>query len=277
MRIDMLSLSMTIAAGLAGTVAVAQPSAGGNTALAPITKWQLDYQAAQCVAAREFGSAGEPTTLVIRPAPNGETYEVLISRKGRGPKLATQLEGTVDFGNGPLNAWLLRMRVEGTDKVLHTARVTSTEMAQARRAKSLRMTSKGGLDATVQLGSMPALMEGLQQCTTDLMAYWNSGPAGAARIAEPAKADMGPLFTPSDFPLEAMQRRQEGSGQFLLLIDDQGKVAGCHLIKTSGIPVFDARACQVIRERGRFKPARDAAGRAVRSTLTTPPIVWRLQ
>ena len=269
-------LAVASVAAVLGTAAPAQTAGAAIGALAPTTKWQLDYQPTHCVAARDFGPADNSTTLAIRPAPNGDTYELMIVRNGRGPKFAEQLAGTVDFGSGPVKSWVLRISANSPNKVLHMARVSNAVMAQARTAKSLRFQAGKAVDATMQLASMPALLTGLQNCTADLMKHWNHGGEADGRIAETAKGDMRPLFTGEDFPLEALQLRQEGSGQFLLLIDEQGKVAGCHLVKTSGIPAFDARACQVIRERAKFKPARDATGKAVRSSVTTPPIMWRL-
>ncbi len=69
---------------------------------------------------------------------------------------------------------------------------------------------------------------------------------------------------------------QEGSAQFLLLINEKGSVAGCQVLKPSGVPVFDALGCQVITKRAKFTPALDAAGKPMRSSVTTPEIVWRL-
>src|SRR6185503_11147309 len=77
--------------------------------LEPIGKWDLDYGEAQCIAVRDYGSAENPISFAIRPAPNGETFELLIARKTSGPRFAQELEGSVDFGGGPNKAWLLTM------------------------------------------------------------------------------------------------------------------------------------------------------------------------
>lgn len=73
-----------------------------------------------------------------------------------------------------------------------------------------------------------------------------------------------------------MNRGQEGDAQFLLLIDENGKVAGCHVLIASGVPALDAMGCSVIRNRARFKPAVDSAGKPTRSTVVTPKVSWRL-
>lgn len=42
-----------------------------------------------------------------------------------------------------------------------------------------------------------------------------------------------------------------------------GSVAGCTILESSGSPEADAATCEAVRTRGRFLPARDAAGTAI--------------
>jgi TonB family protein len=149
-------------------------------------------------------------------------------------------------------------------------------MAQATSAGHVTFWSAASGATTFSLNSMPALLQGLQACTADLMQYWNQGGENDGRIMEPATGNVRAAFSARDFPQEAMSRQQEGTAQFLLLIDETGAVAGCHAVKTSGIPVFDAMGCQVLRERAKFTPARDGTGKPVRSMVTTPSVTWRL-
>src|SRR3954471_8650405 len=123
---------------------------------------------------------------------------------------------------------------------------------------------------------MPALLKGLQECTVDLQQYWNGSGEKVDIVATPPKGDLRALFSADDYPADAVYRNQGGSSQFLLLIDEKGLVAGCHVQKPSGIPVLDAMGCQVLRRRAKFTPARDRNGKPVRSTVTTPPVVWRM-
>lgn len=243
--------------------------------LQPVSKWVLDYQYTQCVAERDFGSPDNPTSLAIRPAPNTKTYELLVARAGQGPKFAQELEGSVDFGNGPIKAWLLRYHTSDKKRALYIFRLPTPEMAQSRTASFVRFQAKGSINVTVMLTSMAALMDGLQTCADDLRRYWNDGGHNDGRIAKSAKGDVRHIFNDGDFPNEAMGRQQEGKAQFVLLIDEKGKVAACHVEKASGIPVFDAMGCQVIMERAKFKPALDAKGNPIRSMYWTPEVIWR--
>jgi hypothetical protein len=275
-------LDVGIPRKLLGFLAAAASSAAAGQTLAivtgplsPATKWALDYGYTQCVAARDFGSQSDPTSLAIRPAPNGKSYELLVARAGRGPEFAEELEGTVDFGRGPIKSWLLRYHTIDRKRTLYMFRLSASDMAQARTATSVRFQAKGSINTAVALTSMAALLDGLETCTADLKRYWNEGGNKDGRIVTQAKGDVRSIFNDGDFPQEALGRHQDGKAQFLLLIDEKGKIAACHIEKASGIPALDAMGCQVIMERARFKPALDAAGKPVRSMYWTPEVIWR--
>ena len=189
---------------------------------------------------------------------------------------AEELEGSVDFGRGAIKAWLLHYRIGSNKLDAYQYRITALEMAQARGAASITLQIKNRSGVSFSLEAMPDLLNGLDACTADLKRYWNMDGSEAASIAVPSKGDIRSIFKSEDYPWEAQVRSQQGTVQFLLLIDEAGKVAACHVQLPSNVPVIDAMGCIVIRERATFKPARDRVGKAVRSTIVTPPIVWRL-
>ena len=126
------------------------------------------------------------------------------------------------------------------------------------------------------LSSIPALMDTLQNCVVDLQHYWNMIDPEQKDIAAPAVGDLRNIFKAGDYPTEAMSRYQGGKVQFVLLVDEDGKVGACHVLEPSGIPVLDAMGCQVIRQRATFKPALNRQGKPTRSAVVTPPIIWRI-
>jgi len=261
-----------VVAGLLLLAALAPALA--QAVLQPIKPWNLDYGETQCVAAREYGNANAPVTLLIRPAPNGDTYELLVARHVPGPKSPVEFEGTVDFGRGPIPAWLLSYQANRTKMAIHQYRIRAGDMAQARTAKAVALNAKGGADVSFALGNMDQLLAGLEKCTADLKRYWNADGAG---ISVPSKGSIREIFKPEDYPYQAARRDQQGSVQFQLLVDEKGSVAGCHVVRASGIPALDAMGCQVIRERAKFTPALDRNGAPVRSAIVTPPINWSLE
>lgn len=251
------------------------PRAGAEP-LTPIKPWNVDYGEAQCLAMREYGKADDPQTLLIRPAPNGETYELIAARKRSGPAFAEELKGTVAFGlDAPVKAWLLHFGARGTKVDLYQFRISAAEMERSRTARSVTLYPGDRPKISFSLENMQALLKTLDECTADLKRYWNVG-AKEDVVAVPSKGDLRTLFRDEDYPSEALGRNQEGTVQFLLLIDEKGKVAGCHVAVPSGVPALDGMGCQVIRERARFKPALDRQRKPIRSSVITPPVTWRL-
>jgi TonB family protein len=255
---------------------LALPQSASARTLQAVGPWDLDYGQAQCIASRNYGDAAKPTTLAIRQSPNGETYEILLVRQTPPPEYAEELQGSVDFGHGPLRAWLLHYRPTSGKLNVYQFRIPATAMAEGRTASEVSLRIPGMPDVGFQLASMPQLLDGLEACTADLKRYWNMDGEKNGVIAKAAKGDVRNVFNAGDYPSQALNHNQEGNAQYLLLVDEKGKVAGCQVLLASGVPVLDAMGCAVIEERASFTPARDSTGKAVRSTVVTPPIRWRL-
>lgn len=49
------------------------------------------------------------------------------------------------------------------------------------------------------------------------------------------------------------------------IVGSDGRVSGCRVTRSSGLPAVDAEICRLIEARFRYRPSRDAAGRPVRS------------
>ena len=77
-------------------------------------------------------------------------------------------------------------------------------------------------------------------------------------------------------PQDALDANQTGSASYLLMIGRDGSVMDCVVNESSGVASLDAMGCQVIRERAKFKPAIDAAGKPTVDTYGTPPIRWMI-
>lgn len=253
-------------------------SAQGGEPLKSAKPWVVDYQPSECNAQRAYDNASQTVFLAVRPAPTGASYELLLIAVGhQGPRYAEERKGSVDFGHGPIEAWLLHYGVTGAHSAdISKFRISSDEMAQAKAANAVTFHVSGRPDLTFALESLPALMKSLDECNVDLQHYWNMIDPEKKNIGTPVIGDVRSTFTSDDYPDEAYYRGQEGRSQFLLLIDEAGKVAGCHVVAPSGIPIFDVMGCQVIRERSTFKPAMDKQGKRIRMGFITPEVIWRL-
>jgi len=245
--------------------------------LQPTGRWIVDYGEAQCLAQRNYGTSGDQLILGVRPAPNNETYELIVARSVRGPKFAEERKGSVDFGRGLIKAWLLEYQPPSSDLTLYQFRISAGDMHASGAPDHVVFAINGRPSLNFALTSVPGLLKQLEACTADLQHYWNLGGEQDGRIATSALGDVRKIFRPEDYPAEATYHAQTGQTQFFLLSDEKGKVAGCYLLRASGVPSLDAMGCQVILKRATFQPARDARGAPVRSTYVTPPIVWVLR
>jgi len=271
MRFHILYAMLLVSASISTTGVAAPPAA-----LDPLKNWVVDYGETQCAALREFGDPAKPIIFGIIPSPDGGTFELLVKRPRSGPDFAEEMPGIVDFGRGPIKAWLLYFGTKKGGSSLYQYRISAEQMAQARSASTVTLHADGGEDFSFRLAVMPALLDGLEKCTADLRQYWNMNAEKSGKLATPSKGDVRRIFDSDDYPSDALRQDQEGTAQYMLLIDEKGSVAACHVMKPSGVPVLDAMGCQVIRQRAKFTPAVDHNGKPIRSTYVTPPIRWAI-
>lgn len=98
--------------------------------------------------------------------------------------------------------------------------------------------------------------------------------AASAATAQ-VDAPRPPLITARDYPREALRHFQTGIVRVQLVIDPTGRVAGCHVVVSSGFPALDGETCTLLRARARFTPARDEEGKAT-SDNYVQGITWRI-
>jgi protein TonB len=95
--------------------------------------------------------------------------------------------------------------------------------------------------------------------------------------AQSAKGDLRTLFSADDYPAAAQAAGAEGTAQAQLTIGPDGRVVGCNLIRSTGNSSLDSATCNILKRRAKFTPARDSNGQPTTDTVSTPPIVWRLE
>lgn len=255
-------------------ISMAPPVAAAPVPLQPTKPWDIDYGEAQCTAMREYGQTDSPITLAIIPALDGSSYELIATYKHNGPQHDEEFEGKVFIGSRWISSWALKY---GDGKLtMYQFRLGAADLEQARSAPNIALRLNGELDVSFALDHVDELMAALQKCTVDLQDFWNVGRDQNGRIVVPAKGDVRAEFSADDYPSDAVRHMQGGSAQYVLLIDEKGAVAGCHVLVPTGVPELDAAGCLVIQERSKFVPAKDASGKPVRSALTTPKIIWRI-
>jgi protein TonB len=87
---------------------------------------------------------------------------------------------------------------------------------------------------------------------------------GGGGIATRARLIRGRIDD-DDYPRDAYRERAGGTVTARLAIGADGRVTDCTVTRSSGRAELDETTCRLIRQRFRYAPARDAAGKAVPS------------
>lgn len=258
---------------LVGAVAALSsvPALAAPAPLAPIGKWQVDYDDAQCVAGREFGDKKSPLLLVLKPSPTSDVMQLLVARKGPSAR-AVQMPASLSFGTGaPIEASELRYGVDGR---FMRSIILSGAQANALTAGD-RITWAGKGDLSLSTGTLDAVKKALAACRTNLRQHWNVDmPAGATRPQ--ALTNLGNFFSSFDYPAQALRGREEGRTAVVMMVDEKGAVQDCMVEVTSGIPTLDAQTCWILKERAKFTPAKGSDGKPIQSVVSQA-VSWKLR
>ena len=99
----------------------------------------------------------------------------------------------------------------------------------------------------------------------------------AALAATPKATAIDPAswFSSDDYPLEAVKQGVQGSVTFEVDVDAAGKPTACRIAVSSGSPILDQRTCEIVSEKGQFKPAVGPGGRPVAGRYSNRAI-WKM-
>ncbi|HYD24390.1 MAG TPA: energy transducer TonB [Croceibacterium sp.] len=95
-----------------------------------------------------------------------------------------------------------------------------------------------------------------------------SGSGSGAGVVSPPQRIAGAL-TNADYRAARPPEGAAGTVRVSFRVRADGRVDRCTVLGSSGYAVFDAATCRLIEQRFRFRPARDASGRAVDWTIRT--------
>lgn len=255
--------------------------AGGSAAAAaepraPTGKWNVNFADAQCTAHRDYGAGpGSPKLLLKAPAV-GEVMQVAILRDS-APSEPAQVGATIAIdGRPPSKASMTMFSPKDSKQRVYLLNMPSAEFALVRRAKALSVRSQG-LDETFALSSMEPLMKVMDDCVADLKRVFNVAPSSTEppALATRAKANLVQYFSDEDYPEVAIDKGQTGRVQFALLIQEDGRVADCTIVATSGAAALDSQVCATLKVRAKFQPARGHDGKPAKDAAVGA-VVWRI-
>ena len=264
-------------AGLAFLLAFAVAAAGeAAEPRAPTGKWNVNFADAQCIAHRDYGTPGKSLRLVLKAPPLGDVMQVAVLRQDRTSH-AQQVDAFVKIDERrPLKTNLLMYSPKGSRERVYLLNMPSADFASVRQAKVLSVRSEG-LNESFALSGMEPLLKVVDECVADLRRVFNVGIIGPdpSRFKRRASANLAKLFSSDDYPAYAMVKGQTGRVGFALLVGEDGRVADCTIVATSGVPSLDSQACALLKVRAKFEPALGVDGKPAKDSLVGA-IVWRI-
>jgi hypothetical protein len=240
----------------------------------PTKSWQLDYGETGCTALRNYGTEAAPYLLAFRPSPNATVVRLMVVRPGRNVE-AQHFPVTTNISDAKVKTTGLRFWSKPSKSEALWINFPRADLDALGRAGEIAIRAHGVIDERFALPAIAKVLHGLDACNAELRAYWNV--AGGAPIAEPAQPvkPLASYFSSSDYPAQAFQEGETGTSTFMLMIDESGAIKDCMIEATSGVATLDAMGCIVLRNRAKFRPARDAEGKPLRSVVSSR-IVWRI-
>jgi TonB family protein len=77
----------------------------------------------------------------------------------------------------------------------------------------------------------------------------------AGAVVATTSATPLPWFSLDDYPITAFRREWQGTTNFDVVVDPQGRSVDCKIAKSSGHEMLDRQACWVAMKRAKFTPA----------------------
>jgi TonB family protein len=248
-------------------------AAAATATYSPAGKWTLDYQQDLCQLTRPFVAESAKITLGFRQSPADFQTEIVVL--------------FADTPDEQLRRGLVTMKVAGSDRSTLTFGVslripngrqrmlrfvtTREQMAALAAATAVTIEEFDQPPITFTLDRPGKAIDALGACEIDQIKSWGVDPTQMAVPAKPI-GDVVKWFT---FPLEAAMNRHGGDTTVRWMIDTQGKVNNCIVVRSSGNPTLDAAACKQIAKRGHYEPAIGKDGKPM-PWVETRQLIWLL-
>jgi hypothetical protein len=242
----------------------------GLTAAAPRQpsgRWVVEFNDAQCIASRNYGSPGNPLRLVLKAPAAGNIIQVVVIRAATSGTNA-QLDADVAFDQrAPVRTKAFAYTAAPQQQRLYLINLPADQFGAAKTARTLAIRAKGELDEQFAISAVGPLLNVMGECVADLRKAWNVTVPGApaAPLRQHASGSIDSLLQQVDYP--ALDKPESGAATFVLLIDETGRVADCTVVETSGIASLDAQTCGAVMSQAKFSPAIGADGRPAKDGL----------
>jgi len=278
--------TITLASILSGVVA---PPASAKD-LAPTSVWALDYADDSCALRRSFGEGRDHTYLEFRRFSPGTLLQTTVA-SGR-MRARNPADISFRFGDGEWSeqrAFSLVMEAPLKGGVLFTSTIVdpsdqaidgdmpdanidwrSIEQAATDGKRTLRLRGAFASELNMQLGSLRAPINALNDCIDELMTHWGIDvEAHKTLTRRPTPIDMAAASRMVGYPPKMAAKGMPGMVNVRLAIDERGMITGCRIQMPLSDPEFEASSCADIQHAFEFEPALDKDGDPIASYWIT--------
>jgi hypothetical protein len=269
-----------MAAALAAAPAAAQaplpPAAPPAAPAAAKQGWLVDHSGLRCLMSR--GLEGAPrATLAVRSLPGSGDYDLILASHAWPRRAALAKEGaTLSLApGGP--AYDRRPSLQplaGYGKALTFESLPTPFLEEFAKAASLSLAVGGKPVASYDVPLAGAAARAFAACEAEKLVEWGADPTafepGGAR-ARPV-GDTKTWLNPRNFiPAPGRTGRFSIALRFDLGLD--GRPERCQMLESTGVRDGGTQACEALMRSARYEPARDKAGRPVRS-VAVYSVAW---
>lgn len=257
-------------------IALAMGSMAASQPRRPTDRWVVNYDDAQCVASRDYGSADKKLVLALKPSPTASVMRLMLIRNGSAMD-AEQRPASIRFdGNRPIAARALAYGDRKTRSFIASVNLPYATVVANRKAAAIEFKA-GATGERLAVPGLAGVMAAFDDCLANLRTVWNVGREHSARVARPAQPSqpLRDLFRSTAYPAQAVRQGDSGMVAVAMLIDEAGRVRDCMVEQTSGYATLDTTSCFVISSKARFDPALDPDGKPVKSA-SFQRINWRI-
>jgi TonB family protein len=254
--------SFAVAIGILSTSGPA--SAVTTPLLTPTGPWNVEYADKMCLLIRPYG-VDRSTHLILKPAMLGNDLEIVVTKATS--RIGDATDGKVILSiDGNAGSATSRFRAYST-KTHRFLRIWNEEdrVPLATVRGTLQIDAKSAGRYAFALPGIDKALPVVNDCLTQLRKAYRISPEDLAAIATEPQANMARVFSTNDYPEEALRKGLGGTVGTLVWVEATGLVSSCEVVESTAAPVLDKTTCDIITRRLRFKPAMDAAGRAVRA------------
>lgn len=141
------------------------PAAADPVPKPPTDRWVVDFDDAQCVAMRNYGTKDAPFVLALKQPALGDVMQLSVVRRGVGAAFAEQHDASISLDGGkPIEMTVVSAAVKRSHNVVLQMNIRRPTFDLLAHANAFRIRAKDQLDASFQLSQVDGVLKVLDQC-----------------------------------------------------------------------------------------------------------------